>query len=147
MKNEYGSQKTKQSHTMAAPITHEFLMDMKRRVEEERLIYEERQNRLGKDMASRAVAKLYPDIYEIHKLLWHEVNVRPTAQSYTLLLGALDTSTVIEVTQSSYQAAMHMVEKEYLETYGEWRKTHVPAGRFTFKWDGHYEILVSLVFD
>lgn len=130
-----------------ATITHEFLIDMKRRVEDERRIYEERQKRVGKDMANQAVAKLHPDIYEIHKLLWHEVNVRPHAQSYTLFLGTLDTSGLAGVLQTSYQEAMHMMEKEYLESYAQWLKTHVPAGRFEFKWDGRYEIRVYLVFD
>jgi len=132
---------------MAAPITHEFLADMKRRVEEERLEYATRQNRLGKDIAAQEVARLHPDIYEIHKLLWHEVNVRPHAESYTLFLGSLNTDALVGALLSSYQTAMHMMEKEYVETYTPWLKKHVPAGRFTFKWDGRYEIRVYLVFD
>lgn len=132
---------------MAAPITHEFLQDMKRRVEEERSIYESRQNRLARDTAIQEAMKLHPDIYEIHKLLWHEVNIRPNAQSYTLLLGSLNTTRLVDVLQTSYQAAMHRMEKEYLETYDAWLAENVPAGRFAFKWDGKYEITVSLVFD
>ncbi len=132
---------------MAAPITHEFLQDMKRRVEQERLEYETRKNGIGKDMARREVTKLHPDIYEIHKLLWHEVNVRPNAESYTVLIGSLNTDRIVGLAQTSYQAAMHMMEKEYLATYGDWLMENVPAGRFAFKWDGRYEILVRLVFD
>lgn len=132
---------------MAAPITHEFLEDMKRRVEEERLEYATRQNRLGKDTAVQEIARLHPDIYEIHKLLWHEVNIRPHAESYTLFLGSLNTEALVRVLHSSYQTAMHMMEKEYLERYASWLNKNVPAGRFAFKWDGRYEIRVYLVFD
>lgn len=132
---------------MASPITHEFLQDMKRKVEEERALYDSRQNRLARDTAIQEAMKLHPDIYEIHKLLWHEVNIRPNAQSYTLLLGSLNTARLKEVLQTSYQTAMHRMEKEYVETYDGWLAENVPAGRFVFKWDGRCEILVSLVFD